>query len=329
MSTAAATSGNSADVAALVGRARHGQHRAIAQLISLVENESAASRAIAEHLSPDVGRAHVIGLTGAPGVGKSTTTSSLIDGYRAQGKRVAVLAIDPSSPFTGGALLGDRIRMGAHATDQCVFIRSMSSRGQLGGLAAATPQAVRVLDAAGFDIVLVETVGVGQAEIDIAGLADSTIVLVAPGMGDGIQAAKAGIIEIADLFVVNKADRDGAARTVRELRSAIGYTPPSDSDSWVRPVISASALNSTGIDQIVVALADHRRWLSHGDRLRIRRERRSATEITALVLTEVKRLLDSGSQATVTSELAKAVAAGSLDPFGAADQLLKEMGVSS
>lgn len=327
MSTTAATSGTSPDVAALIKRARDGQHRAIAQLISLVENESAANRAIASQLSAAVGRARVIGLTGAPGVGKSTTTSALIEAYRAQGKRVAVLAIDPSSPFTGGALLGDRIRMGSHALDECVFIRSMSSRGHLGGLAAATPQAVRVLDAAGFDIVLVETVGVGQAEVDIAGLADSTIVLVAPGMGDGIQAAKAGIVEIADLFVVNKADRADAARTVRELRSAIGYTPPSEG-GWARPVIAASALNGSGIDQIIAALEDHRRWLSHNDRLVERREHRAANEITALALTELRRRLGSGRRGMIMSDLAKEVAAGALDPFSAADQLLTELGVS-
>lgn len=327
MSITAATSGQQSDVAALVSRAQQRQPRAIGQLITLVENESAATRAIAARLMAGAGHAHVIGLTGAPGVGKSTTTSALIEGYRAQGKRVAVLAIDPSSPFTGGALLGDRIRMASHATDENVFIRSMSSRGHLGGLAAATPQAVRVLDAVGFDIVLVETVGVGQAEIDIAGLADSTVVLVAPGMGDGIQAAKAGIVEIADVFVVNKADREGAARTVRELRTAAGYISPNDGQ-WQRPVISVSALSGSGIDQIIGALADHRVWLSRSDRLTERRARRAQSEITALALTEVRRRLSEGPAAKTGSELAGRVAAGALGPFEAADQLLGELGLT-
>jgi LAO/AO transport system kinase len=169
-------------------------------------------------LMPYVGSARVIGLTGSPGVGKSTTTSALVSAYRGQGLRVGVLAVDPSSPFSGGALLGDRVRMQDHATDSGVYIRSMASRGHLGGLAWSTPQALRVLDAAGCDVVLVETVGVGQAEVEVASLADSTLVLVAPGMGDAIQAAKAGILEIADIFVVNKADRDGADQAARDLR---------------------------------------------------------------------------------------------------------------
>ncbi len=176
---------------------------------------------VARLLAPHTGRAHVVGLTGAPGVGKSTTTSALVTALRASGRRVGVLAVDPSSPFTGGALLGDRVRMQEHATDAGVFIRSMATRGHLGGLAAAAPQAVRVLDAAGCDIVLIETVGVGQSEVEVAGLADTTVVLLAPGMGDAIQAAKAGILEIGDVYCVNKADREGADVTARELRTML------------------------------------------------------------------------------------------------------------
>src|SRR5918999_1041586 len=201
----------SVDVPGLVERARDGSPRAVARLITLVENASQHLRTVTAALGPYTGTARIIGLTGAPGVGKSTSTSALVSAFRAQGKRVGVLAVDPSSPFSGGALLGDRVRMQDHATDRDVFIRSMASRGHLGGLSWATPQVLRVLDAAGCDVVLVETVGVGQSEVEIARLADTTIVLLAPGMGDGVQAAKAGILEVADVFVMNKADRDGAA----------------------------------------------------------------------------------------------------------------------
>ena len=203
-----------ATVEQLVDAAQSGHPRAVARLISLVEDAAPSLRSVMAALAPLTGQAHVVGLTGAPGVGKSTTTSALVSAYRARGLRVGVLAVDPSSPFSGGALLGDRVRMQDHALDAEVYIRSMASRGHLGGLASATPQALRVLDAAGCDIVLVETVGVGQSEVEIAGAADTTVVLLAPGMGDGIQAAKAGILEIGDVYAVNKADRDGADQTV-------------------------------------------------------------------------------------------------------------------
>ncbi|MGH3856590.1 MAG: methylmalonyl Co-A mutase-associated GTPase MeaB, partial [Pseudonocardiaceae bacterium] len=194
------------DIGELVLRARQGQARAVARLISLVEDGAPELREIAAALARHTGRAQVVGITGAPGVGKSTSVSGLVTALRATGKRVGVLAVDPSSPFSGGALLGDRVRMQDHATDEGVFIRSMATRGHLGGIAWATPQALRVLDAAGCDVVLVETVGVGQSEVEVAALADTTVVLLAPGAGDGIQAAKAGILEVADVFVVNKSD---------------------------------------------------------------------------------------------------------------------------
>jgi LAO/AO transport system ATPase len=237
------------DVGDLVERTRAGDIRAVARLITLVENDSPVLREVAAALSPHSGRAQVIGLTGAPGVGKSTATSALVTTLRAAGSRVGVLAVDPSSPFSGGALLGDRVRMQDHATDDGVFIRSMASRGQLGGLSAAVPQALRVLDAAGYDIVLVETVGVGQVEVEIASLADTTLLVVAPGFGDGIQAAKAGIIEIADVFVVNKADRDGADQVARDLRfmQSLGG-PHSSAGAWRPPIVKTIAARNEGID---------------------------------------------------------------------------------
>ena len=197
-------------------------------------------------LAPHTGRAQVIGLTGAPGVGKSTSTTALVRAFRERGLRVGVLAVDPSSPFSGGALLGDRIRMSEHATDPGVFIRSMASRGHLGGLSWATPQAIRVLDGAGCDVVVVETVGVGQSEVEVAALADTTVVLLAPGMGDGIQAAKAGILEVGDVFVVNKADRDGADATVRDLRHMISLGDRTEPGLWRPPVVKTVAAQGLG-----------------------------------------------------------------------------------
>jgi LAO/AO transport system kinase len=303
----------------LVEQARAGTTRAVARLISLVEDESPQLREVMALLAPLGGRAHVVGITGAPGVGKSTSTNALVRQLRAAGKRVAVLAIDPSSPFSGGALLGDRVRMGDHATDPDVFIRSMASRGHLGGLAWSTPQALRVLDAAGFDVVLVETVGVGQSEVEIAGTADTTLVLLAPGMGDGIQAAKAGILEIGDVYVVNKADRPEAAAVRRDLRSMLALTERAQ-DTWRPPVLLMSAQSGEGVDKVVAALEDH---LEHarGGELERRRRRRARAEVEAIALTALRRRwggVSSGELDEVTDE----VVAGELDPYTAADRLL-------
>lgn len=220
------------DVPTLVEQARQGRPRAVARLISLVEGASPQLREVMAALAPLTGGAYVVGLTGSPGVGKSTSTSALVSAYRRAGKRVGVLAVDPSSPFSGGALLGDRVRMSDHASDPGVYIRSMATRGHLGGLAWAAPQAIRVLDAAGCEVVLVETVGVGQSEVEIAAQADTSVVLLAPGMGDGIQAAKAGILEIGDVYVVNKADRDGADATARELNHMLGLGETRRPGDW-------------------------------------------------------------------------------------------------
>lgn len=270
------------------------------------------------------GGAHVIGLTGSPGVGKSTTTAALISAFRQAGRRVAVLAVDPSSPFSGGALLGDRIRMEEHATDPDVFLRSIASRGHLGGLSSATPQALRVLDAAGFDVVLVETVGVGQSEVEVAARADTTVVIVAPGMGDGVQAAKAGILEIGDVFVVNKADRDGADDTVRELRHMIQLGNRERSVDWRTPVVRAVASRGDGIPELVESLAAHRDWLHASGRLEARRRERSRAEIEAIVLDRLRERLG-GDGGLVSDELASAVASGETDVYAAASRVLGQV----
>src|SRR5690242_16749502 len=248
-------------VGELVERAREEDSRAVARLISLVEDESPLLREVMAALAPHAGHAHVVGLTGSPGVGKSTSTSALVTELRRNGKRVGVLAVDPSSPFSGGALLGDRVRMQDHALDREVYIRSMASRGHLGGLAWTTPQALRVLDAAGCDVILVETVGVGQSEVEIAGLADTTMVLLAPGMGDGIQAAKAGILEIGDVYVVNKADRDGADQVRRELRSMLALAERPEG-AWKPLIVKTIAAKQEGLDEVVEGIEDRLAWMS-------------------------------------------------------------------
>ena len=315
-----------AGVAELVERAREGQPRAVARLISYVEDASPLMRDVTAALAPYAGRAHVVGLTGSPGVGKSTTTSALVTAYRARGLRVGVLAVDPSSPFSGGALLGDRVRMQDHATDPGVFIRSMASRGHLGGLAWATPQAIRVLDAAGCDVVLVETVGVGQSEVEVAGAADTTVVLLAPGMGDGVQAAKAGILEIGDLFVVNKADRDGAESTMRELRHMItlgsGPRAGSADDPWKPPVLRTVASRQEGIEDVVAALDEHRAWLERTGALTQRRRARAEGEIEAIAFGMLRsRIGDLRGDARLES-LAARVVDGDTDPYAAADAIV-------
>lgn len=297
-------------------RALSGDTRALARLLSLVEDGSPRAREVIKDLLPKTGNARIIGLTGAPGVGKSTMTAALVGAFRAAGRRIAVLAVDPTSPFTGGALLGDRIRMQEHATDEAVFIRSMASRGHLGGLAAATPQAIRVLDAAGFELIIIETVGVGQAEVAIASLADSVAVLLAPGMGDAVQAAKAGILEVADLFIVNKADKPDAQQVVRDLRNMLALG--ANDKGWKPPIITTTATTGEGLAELVTQLDAHRDWLAASGELTRRRHARAREEITALAFAALRdRVTTSG-----VDELAARVADGTLDPFQAAEDIL-------
>ncbi|WP_426510503.1 methylmalonyl Co-A mutase-associated GTPase MeaB [Dactylosporangium sp. McL0621] len=315
----------SRDVPTLVDAAREGDPRAVARLISLVEDGDEVLPAIAAALAPRTGAAAVIGLTGSPGVGKSTTTNELVRAFRKAGRRVGVLAVDPSSPFTGGAILGDRVRMQDHATDPGVYIRSMSSRGHLGGLSAATPQAARVLEGAGCDPVVVETVGVGQAEVEIAGLADTTVVLLAPGMGDAIQAAKAGVLEIADVFVVNKADRDGADATYRDIQGMIGLGERA-AGQWRPRVVRCVAARGEGIDELVEAIEAHRAYLHDSGELDTRRTRRAEAEIEAIALGTLRARMKDLRRGDALATLARDVAGGRTDPYAAADALLAQLG---
>ncbi|MCX5439680.1 MULTISPECIES: methylmalonyl Co-A mutase-associated GTPase MeaB [unclassified Streptomyces] len=311
------------DVSTLVAQAREGRPRAVARLISLVEGASPQLREVMAALAPLAGHAYVVGLTGSPGVGKSTSTSALVSAYRRAGKRVGVLAVDPSSPFSGGALLGDRVRMSEHASDPGVYIRSMATRGHLGGLAWAAPQAIRVLDAAGCDVVLVETVGVGQSEVEIASQADTSVVLLAPGMGDGIQAAKAGILEIGDVYVVNKADRDGADATARELNHMLGLGESRGAGDWRPPIVKTVAARGEGIDEVVEALEKHRAWMEEHDVLQERRLARASREVETIAVTALReRIADLHGDRRLSS-LAERIVAGELDPYRAADSLVE------
>lgn len=285
------------DIAELVEAARGGSIRAAGRLLSFVESDRRD-----ELLSLLAGApAPVVGITGPPGAGKSTTVAVLVAAYRRRGLRVAVLAVDPSSPYSGGALLGDRIRMAAHINDSGVLIRSIATRGHLGGLAAAVPAAIRLLSALGYDLILIETVGVGQSEIEIAAVADPTVVILNPGAGDAIQAAKAGLLEVADLVVVNKADRDGADQTVRDLHAETGMR-----------ILKLIAAQGEGVDDLVEAIDAHQRSDSPE-----RRQARARAQILSLVQTRLRQHPD-------LDRLAAAVADGSGDPYVAAASLLAE-----
>ena len=264
------------------------------------------------------GAAYTIGITGAPGSGKSTLTNAACSVTRGRGDRIAVLAIDPSSPFTGGAILGDRVRMGEHALDDGVFIRSMATRGHLGGLAVATPAAVRVLDAAGYPWVVIETVGVGQVEVEIAGAADTVVVVVNPGWGDAVQANKAGLMEIADVFVVNKADRAGAADTVRDLEQMLGL---SAARPWQPPILQTVATECRGLEELWGAISDHRRHLEQTGELEARRRRRIEDELRAIVVAQLTDRARAAADADRFDEVVDAVLERRVDPWTAASDL--------
>ncbi len=313
------------DPEVLVEGALAGERAAVARLISLVEQGGDSAHAAIAKLYPHTGSAYTVGITGAPGAGKSTLTDKLIARIRKEGADVGVLAIDPSSPFSGGAILGDRVRMQDHATDPGVFIRSMATRGHLGGLSLATPQAVRVLDAAGKPWVLIETVGVGQVEIEVAGAADTTMVVVNPGWGDAVQAAKAGLLEIADLFVVNKADRDGAAETVRDLEFMLDLSmPPKGETHWRPPIVKTVASRGEGLEELWEAIGSHRAFLEADGRLAARRTKRIRDELKAIVVERLYERAGAVCGDARFDELAAAVEAREVDPYSAAESLLAE-----
>jgi LAO/AO transport system kinase len=313
-------------VADLVAGLRKGDRRAVARLISLVEDGAEeASEAIRE-VYPLTGHASTVGLTGSPGAGKSSLIDGLVTRARAEDRSVGVIACDPTSPFSGGALLGDRVRMQTHALDEKVFIRSMATRGHLGGLSLAAPEAMRVLEAAGYEIVMVETVGVGQSEVEVAKQADTTIVVVAPGMGDAIQAAKAGILEIADIFCVNKSDKDGANETVRDLRGMLELGHGRD-PTWEIPIVLTSTVTEDGLDDLWATIKRHEEHLSQDGRLEIRRRERFGAEIREIVGERLKAALEQVAGADVLDRLIDDVLERRLDPYAAAQELLKRFGL--
>jgi LAO/AO transport system kinase len=318
-----------------------GNRRALARTITLIENDGSGAHEALAALYRSTGRAHIIGITGSPGTGKSTLVNALAKAYRQRGYTVGIVAVDPTSPFTGGALLGDRVRMRDLSGDPGIFIRSMATRGSLGGLAQATADVILALDAAGFQRVLVETVGVGQAEVDIASTAHSTIVVEAPGLGDEVQAIKAGVLEIADILAVNKADREGADKTVTALHMVLGSGPtgprqirhhgqlmaielpdPAPGEGWTPPIIKTVALRDQGIPDLVEAIEQHRGYLQASGEMERREEERGRTALIHILQAAVLRRLQEQVPAAQLQQLVADVARRQIDPYRAAEQLL-------
>jgi LAO/AO transport system kinase len=302
-----------------------GSPQAAARLISLIENRPQDAVPLLKELHAHTGRAHIVGVTGPPGAGKSTLIDALVRILRRDGRRVGVVAVDPTSPFTGGAILGDRIRMQDHTTDPGVFVRSMATRGHLGGLAPATSGAIDVLDAYGCDPVLVETVGAGQAEVDIVGTADTVVLVTVPHLGDSVQTLKAGVMEIGDVFVVNKADHGDAERAAMEIKMMLGLAP--DQGGWRPPVLLATATAGTGVPEVLRGIQDHRAYQEAHGLLTARRTARRRQEILRLVEGRLRAKIVTQTGGVRLESLASRVAAGELDPYSAADALMAEAGV--
>jgi LAO/AO transport system kinase len=303
----------------LIGKALDGDHRSIARLISLVESESPQAEHIMRKIYPHSGKAHIIGLTGSPGAGKSTLADKVIAHFKELGKTVGVIAVDPSSPFTGGAILGDRLRMQQHAVDPDVFIRSMGTRGSLGGLSRSTQEAALILDACGKDVVIIETVGVGQSEVDIVKIADTVGLILVPGMGDDIQVMKAGIMEIADVFIVNKADRDGADRVSTEVNMMLdlqGMRP------WRPPVLKTIAERGEGVKEVVSEMIRHADFLHVSEEGRRRKWQRLGMEVEEILRREIASLVESAWEKEKSPELFESLAGRKTNPYEVAERVL-------
>ncbi len=306
----------------IIGKALQGDPRSIARLITAIESETDRSRQIMQSIYPCTGKAHLIGVTGSPGAGKSTFLDKLISSLMAAGQSVGVIAVDPSSPFTGGAVLGDRLRMQRHSLDPGVFIRSMGSRGSLGGLSRGTYEAALILDACGKDVVLIETVGVGQSEIDIVKIADTVALLLVPGMGDDIQIMKAGIMEIADVFIVNKADRDGSERVVREVNIMLDLQAGKE---WRPPVIPTVAESGEGIENAAESLSEHRHYLAGSAEGKRRKRRRLRLEVEEIVKREIAKVAEKAWDDHITAGILEDLDLRRTDPYSVADDLLSRV----
>jgi LAO/AO transport system kinase len=316
------STGTHATAVKLAERLRAGDPRALARAISLVEDDAPAAQTLLSACFPHTGGALRIGITGAPGAGKSTLVDQLARAFREQQQRVGILAVDPTSPFSGGAILGDRIRMERHHADAGVYTRSMATRGAMGGLARAATDAAMLIEASGRDRILIETVGVGQDEIDIVRLADITVVVLVPGMGDDVQSIKAGILEIADIFVVNKCDREGADRVEKELKAMQSFA--SSHGSWIPPVVRTVASTGQGIDGLLAAIAKFTKWLSNDGHLQARREEQWRRRLTEMVRAELLRGLRAHAlKPEELREHARRITARQEDPFATASQMVK------
>jgi LAO/AO transport system kinase len=311
----------------IVERLLNGDRRALARMVTLIENEVPHVQSYLAELHKYAGKAHIVGVTGAPGAGKSTLVTQLTRELRHRGRKIGVIAVDPTSPFTGGAILGDRIRMMELAGDPNVFIRSMASRGSLGGLSSSTRDVVRAMDAAGYDPILIETVGTGQAEVEVMRAAQTVVVVAAPGMGDEIQAIKAGIMEIADIFVVSKMDKPGADQTVAELAMLLSLDPNRRTHAWRIPILKTSALKGQGLDQLADALERHREYLRKSGMLAQRAQRQGRSEIEALIVHDVTRALNAQVSEAEWQALVAQVTTRERDPYSIAKLLLGRIGI--
>jgi LAO/AO transport system kinase len=310
----------------LIQSALSGDKKAIARLITLVENDEEKAREIIQRIYPHTGKAYVVGITGPPGSGKSTLLDKLIKLARNEGHKVGVIAIDPTSPFTGGALLGDRLRMQRHSTDPGVFIRSMATRGSLGGLAKATNDAVKVLDAAGYDLIFVETVGVGQVEVDIVKTADTVVLVTVPGLGDEVQAIKAGLMEVADIFAINKADREGTEMTYLELKMALDFEDEKWAKiGWKPMIVETTAFTLKGVKPLWEAIKRHRKHMEESGRLRERRAFRAREEVKTIIASTVAKKVEERLAKSEAKELIEEVVERKLDPYSASQIVMEKL----